>query len=145
MAVASLTQLTSAVSTPYISGEITSTETFLYGKFIAKVTSPSAKGSTTGFFTQWTGPDWDYTLWNSIEMEIVPSMEPTTLSDDLSYGDGTDRIQEQTYQDVVIGDDAHIYELTWTPNEVSLSIDGRDDLLRKYEAGDPGVDNQTKQ
>ena len=54
--------------------------------------APDQKGSTIGFFTQWTGPDYDYTKWNSVEMEIVPSLSSTPLSLDLSYGDGTDRI-----------------------------------------------------
>ena len=72
---------------------MTSTEQFLYGKFVAKMFAPDVKGSTTGFFTQWTGPDWDYVKWNSVEMEVVPSLEPTPLSLDLSYGDGNDRIQ----------------------------------------------------
>ena len=53
---------------------------------------PFEKGSTTGFFSQWTGPDWDYVYWNSVEIEVVPSLEPASISTDLSYGDGNDRI-----------------------------------------------------
>lgn len=80
-------------ATPYVSGQITSTEKFLYGKFVAKMSVPYKKGSTTGFFTQWTGPNWDYTRWNSVEMEVVPSLDTSPLSLDLSYGDGNDRLQ----------------------------------------------------
>ena len=42
-------------ATPFVSGSITSKETFLYGKFRAKVTSPGTKGSCVGFFTMFNG------------------------------------------------------------------------------------------
>ena len=133
-----------AASTAYISGQVTSTEKFLYGKFRAQVTCPGTKGSTVGFFTQWTGPDYDFFKWNSIEMEIVPSLDPTPLSLDLSYGDGTQRLQAQNYdpnfQPGVYT--PHVYEFTWTPNEVSFIADGQ--VLKQYFKGDPYVDQQTK-
>ena len=82
-----------AQTSPYISGQVTSWEAVKYGKFVSKIQAPDAKGSTTGFFSQWTGPNWDYTKWESIEMEVVPSLEGHPLSLDLSYGDGHDRLQ----------------------------------------------------
>ena len=77
---------------PYVSGQISSNETFLYGKFRAKVSGPDTKGSCVGFFSQYNGPDL-MAKWNSVEIEIVPSVEGTPLSLDLSYGDGKDRQQ----------------------------------------------------
>merc|ERR1719362_462271 len=94
--VALLASAVSAATTPYISGQVTTNDTVRYGKFVAKIQAPDAKGSTTGFFSQWTGPNWDYTLWESIEMEVVPSLEGHPLSLDLSYGDGNDRLQDLT-------------------------------------------------
>ena len=41
----------------------------------------------------WNGPNYDYLKWNSIEMEIVPSVGPLDLSLDLSYGNGEERLQ----------------------------------------------------
>ena len=83
-----------SASTPYISGEITSTREFMYGRFVGKMTCPDRAGSTIGFFTEYNQPVFNIGNWESIEMEIVPSLEPTPLSLDLSYGDGTYRIQE---------------------------------------------------
>lgn len=130
-------------STPYISGMVTSNESFLYGKFSARMQVPSQKGSTSGFFTMWNGPDYDYVKWNSIEMEVVPSLGSTPLSIDLSYGDGNDRVQYQNYDpNTQPGDEYHLYEFTWTPNEVAFFFDGYH--LESYYKGHPGVDNQTK-
>ena len=102
----------------------------MYGKFRAKVTGPGTKGSTIGFFSQWNGQDWSVGKWNSVEIELVPSLTPTPTSLDLSYGDGVNRIQEQNYDSFDAGNTAHIYEFTWTPNAVTFSAD--DKLLKSY-------------
>ena len=77
---------------PYVSGQVTSVKSHLYGKFVCRMRSPDMKGSTMGFFTQWTGPNWFYGGWRSIEHEIVPSMTDAPLSMDLSWSDGTNRL-----------------------------------------------------
>ena len=119
-----------SVNTPYVSGQISSTEAYLYGKFIAKVKTPDVKGATIGFFTQ----NWQWTKWVSIEMEIVPSMEPTPLSLDLSYADPSHNTRTE-YQNFVPNfepdDDYHLYEFRWTPKEVSYYVDGQ--LYKSYD------------
>ena len=90
IALAAVAAMASAVYTPYATGQIVSKETFTYGKFRAKIAAPGTKGSTVGFFSQWNGPDINAN-WNSVEIEIVPSLEPTPVSLDLSYGDGHNR------------------------------------------------------
>ena len=77
---------------PYVSGQVTSVASHTYGKFVCRMQSPNMKGSTMGFFTQWTGPNWFYGGWRSIEHEIVPSMENAPLSVDLSWSDGKNRL-----------------------------------------------------
>ena len=131
-----------ANAAPYKSGQISTKETFLYGKFRAKVTAPGTKGSCTGFFTQWSGPNMG-PEWNSLEIEIVPSVEGTPLSLDLSYGNGVSRQEgHHTYTDFDAGSDSHIYEFTWSPNRVTFSVD--DKLLKEYKKGDPYVDNANR-
>ena len=74
-------------------------------------------------------------------MEIVPSVEGTSLSTDLSYGDGHGRLEgHQVYHNNDTGYDSHIYEFNWTPDNVSFFID--DNLIVQYLKGDPYVDNQ---
>lgn len=132
----------SAVTTPYISGQVTTWDTVKYGKFVAKVLAPDEKGTTTGFFSQWTGPNWDYKWWQSIEMEVVPSLEGHPLSLDLSYGDGNDRLQSMSDNRYEMGYTWRVQEFTWKPDEVTFSVDGV--LLKRFGAGDPYVYSQNK-
>ena len=139
--VAVLATVTQAVYTPYISGLITSTRQTKYGKYVARVMTSEAKGSVFGFFSQWTGPNWDYTRWNSVEMEVVPSLE-NPLSLDLSYGDGNDRLQSMSDNAYELGNTWRVQEFTWTPKGVTFTVDGV--LLKSFAADDPYVINQTK-
>lgn len=77
-------------------------------------------------------------------MELVPSLDPTPLSLDLSYGDGNDRLQWQTYDPTFTpaSNETHIYEFTWTPKEVTFKVDGA--VLKSYGADHPAVINQSK-
>ena len=83
---------TQANASPYVSGQVTSVSSHLYGKFVCRMRSPDMKGTSMGFFTQWTGPNWYYGGWRSIEHEIVPSMTDAPLSVDLSWSNNTNRI-----------------------------------------------------
>ena len=42
----------------YLSGEIKTTETFKYGRFITRMKSEDRNGTVASFFTYWTGPNW---------------------------------------------------------------------------------------
>ena len=71
--------------TAYISGDVVSKEEFQYGKFVSRVYIPNKKGTTAGFFTMHDGP---FTEWNSVEIELVPSVDKHPMSLDLSFSDG---------------------------------------------------------
>ena len=129
-------------NTQYISGDVVSRETFRYGRYVSKVFTPNKKGTTTGFFTMYAGPDMTAN-WNSIEIELVPSVDAHPVSLDLSYGDGSKRIQYQTYHDFQFGDQWHTYSFDWTPDYVSFSIDGQE--LKRYEGDHPGVVQQFRE
>ena len=94
-------------------------------------------GTTMGFFLQWTGPDWYYGGWRSIEHEIVPTVNPP-VSLDLSWSNGTDRLQKHTQAKDFNPAGWHNYEIEWTPDYVSLSVDGTE--YQRTEKGHPGVD-----
>ena len=124
-------------STAYISGDVIGTEKFQYGKFVTTMYIPDKKGTTAGFFTMYAGA---YEDWNSIEIELVPSVDQHPMSLDLSYGDGTTRIQEQTYHQGDFFDNWHTFVFEWTPDYVSFACDGV--VYKYYDSSDPGVYNQ---
>jgi beta-glucanase (GH16 family) len=101
---------------------------------VSRIYAPNKKGTTAGFFTMYAGA---YVDWNSIEIELVPSVDQHPMSLDLSYGDGTTRIQEQTYHEGNFFDDWHTYSFEWTPQYVSFAVDGVE--YKRYESSDPGV------
>ena len=74
-----------------MSGEIKTTETFQYGKFITRMKSEDKYGTVASFFTYWIGPNWQVGEWNEIDVEIVPSMSLSGQSDfstNIIYGGG---------------------------------------------------------
>jgi endo-1,3-1,4-beta-glycanase ExoK len=76
----------------FISGEVKTTETFQYGKFITRMKAGNHNGTVASFFTYWNGPNWSDGQWNEIDVEIVPSemikhVEP--FSTNIIYGSGT--------------------------------------------------------
>ena len=103
--------------TAYISGDVVCKDTVQYGKFVSRVYIPNKKGTTAGFFTMHGGP---FTEWNSVEIELVPSVDKHPMSLDLSYSDGTNRIQEQTYHQGDFFDSWHTYTIEWAPDYVSF-------------------------
>ena len=114
----------------YLSGELKTTETFQYGRFVTRMKSENREGTVASFFTYWTGPDWSVGQWNEIDVEIVPSVKKSLgaspFSTNLIYGSGYDyNLQEQSYQSYSEDfSQFHTYEIEWTPEYVSWKVDG---------------------
>ena len=107
----------------YKSGAVTGFEKFTYGKFITRMKAPNKKGTVASFFTYWNGPEFYTGGWNELDVEIVPSA-PTPFSMNIIYGDGQVKHESHEYKAAFDPkDDWHIYELDWTPNYISWSID----------------------
>jgi len=63
-------------------------ETYLYGKFVARMKGDDKKGTCTSFFTFWKGTDgepWSRSKWAEIDVELVPSAHWGTYSTNLIY------------------------------------------------------------
>ena len=124
-AVAMMALAASADAMNYLSGEVKTLETFQYGKFVAKIKAPNKLGTCTSLFTYWDGPDFVPGGWNELDIEIVPSVETNPLSMNMIYGDGVGKVESHEYaKRFDPKNDWHVYEMEWTPEYVSWSIDG---------------------
>ena len=122
----------------YKSGAVTGYEKFTYGKFITRMKAPNKKGTVSSFFTYWNGPDFYPGGWNELDVEIVPSVSQTPFSMNIIYGDGQAKHETQEYdRSFDPKDEWHIYEMAWTPDFVSWSIDNKE--VRRVKAGDPAM------
>ena len=88
--------------------------------------TPNKKGTVSSFYTYWDGPGFYPGGWNEIDFNVVPSVERNPVSMNAIYGDGHNKTEEHRYaKDVdVMDDDWHTYEMAWTPEYISFSIDG---------------------
>ena len=69
----------------YRSGEVTTTETFLYGRFTTRMQGSAKMGTVGSFFTDWKGPNWTQEGWNEIDVELVPSITASPFSTNIIW------------------------------------------------------------
>jgi len=122
----------------YKSGAVTGFEKFTYGKFVARMKAPNKKGTVSSFFTYWNGPNFYPGGWNELDVEIVPSVEANPFSMNIIYGDGKNKRESHDYsQGFDPKEDWHIYEMAWTPDYVSWTVDQKE--VRRVKKDDPSV------
>ena len=109
------------------SGSVSTYDKFTYGKFVTHMKAPNKKGTCASFYTYWDGPGFYPGGWNEIDVNIVPSAEGHPLSTNAIYGDGHVKSEDHAYaENVSIGDEWHVYQMEWTPNYISYSVDGNE-------------------
>ena len=98
-------------------------------------------GTVQSFFTYWIGPNWSYGEWNEIDVEVVPSVQSegnSPFSTNIIFGNHYDQLQEQAYEPMSLNWDVfHTFEIEWTPDYISWTVDGVE--VRKA-VNTPGVD-----
>ena len=110
------------------SGSVSTKETFTYGKFVTRMKAPDKAGTVASFFTYWDAPTDDYDDWNELDIEIVPSIAHSPLSTNVIFGgEGYHKTEAHEY---IHGfdprDEWHTYALEWTPDYITVSIDGHE-------------------
>ena len=123
----SLLSVIGVAAANYKSGSLSTYEKFTYGKFVTRMKAPNQKGTVSSFFTYWDGPGFYTGGWNELDIEIVPSVENNPLSSNIIYGDGHQKVESHEYaQKIDPRDEWHTYEMEWTPDYISWSIDGHE-------------------
>ena len=121
------------------SGSVSTYEKFEYGKFVTRMKAPNRKGTVSSFFTYWDGPGFYPGGWNEIDFEIVPSVEENPVSTNIIYGDGHNKLEDHDYtKKFDPGNDWHVYEMEWTPDYVSFSVDGKE-VRHLTESSSPSI------
>ena len=137
-ALAAIAALASARPNPYISGEVSTYETYQYGKFSTRMRGPLKKGTVQSLFTYWKGPNWSWAEWNEIDVELVPSVTDSPFSTNVIYGDGTvGQLQQQEYDYSSTESDWHTYTFEWTPEHITWYFDGK--VVRSLDSSNEGV------
>ena len=109
------------------SGSVSSYEKFTYGKFVARMKAPDRKGTVSSFFTYWDGPNFYPGGWNELDIEVIPSVDTNPMGTRVIFGDGHNKLEDHDYaRHFMPHDDWHTYEMEWTPEYISFSVDGHE-------------------
>ncbi|MBL8538218.1 MAG: family 16 glycosylhydrolase [Hyphomonadaceae bacterium] len=103
---------------PYVSGEISTSEEYLYGYFEARLRMPRGRGLVSAFFT-FTRPE-GVESWNEIDMELT-GYDPRRI--ELVYhvaGQATLQVEELPFD---ASEDFHTYAFEWRRNAIRWYID----------------------
>lgn len=117
----------------YYGAELYSKESFLYGRFEARMKMAYAPGCISSMFLYYNGSD-NGEVWNEIDIEVIGKSNKKFQSNIIT-GTKDNRIQNQYYHKLpdgsVVDTLYHTYVIDWTPDYVSWSVDGT--LIRKEE------------
>lgn len=80
-------------------------------------------GTVSALFTYWEGPNWEYTQWNEIDIEVVPSLTTSGIHTNIIYGNGTHRNMDELDIFNITLSEWHNYAFEWRPNSVKWYVD----------------------
>lgn len=108
---------------PYLSGEVRTIESVLYGRVEARAKFAKGSGLVSSLFLFYDQPDFE-TRWNEIDVEYLGHEEQA-----LQYNtiiNTSQNTHEKFIGDLEFkpADDFHTYSIEWVPNEVRFFIDG---------------------
>lgn len=120
---------------PYVSGEIATHETYLYGYFEARLRIPAGRGLVVGLFT-YTRPH-GRASWNEIDMEFIGR--------DSRWLEVAHHVEGRVRSETVVlpfdaAEDFHTYAFEWRPDVVRWYVDN----MLVHEARGPRVERMTR-
>ena len=119
--------------TEFASGEISTTGSYKYGKYEARIKMAGHSGVISTFFLWKTGSEKPDTAWNELDFEkagINGSGSGKLQLNMIGGMPGPEYNEHHAEPLFNICDDFHIYGFEWTPNEVKYTLDGKE--LKKF-------------
>jgi endo-1,3-1,4-beta-glycanase ExoK len=117
----------------YKGAEVYSNKTVQYGRMEMRMRMIRGSGLISTFFTYKNGSELSGALWEELDVEVLGKNDAKTWQSNLITGNPRETSEELYTSPTSLADDYHTYQLEWTPEYVSWSIDGTE--VRRTEGG----------
>ena len=109
----------------YFGGELRTKESYLYGRFEARLKSAQGDGLVSSFFTYQDELINGAHIWNEIDIEILGRWDNIVSMNTITPGQSS-HLRESFVNDLNAHSEFHDYAFEWTPNYVAWFIDGKE-------------------
>jgi len=115
---------TAAHAKAYKGAEVYSGKTFLYGRVELRMRMIRGSGLLSTFFTYKNGSEASGALWEEIDIEALGKNDAKTWQSNLITGSPRVTSEKIHTSSTSLADDYHTYQVEWTPEYVSWTLDG---------------------
>jgi len=109
----------------YFGGELRTKESYLYGRFEARLKSAQGDGLVSSFFTYQDELINGGHVWNEIDIEILGRWDDIINMNTITPGQSS-HLRESFVKNLNAHTQFHDYAFEWTPNYVAWFIDGKE-------------------
>ena len=113
------------VSQQYFGGELRTKDSFLYGRFEARLKSAQGDGLVSSFFTYQDELINGGHIWNEIDIEVLGRWSNIVNMNTITPGQSS-HLRESLIKDLNAHSDFNDYAFEWTPNYVAWFINGKE-------------------
>ncbi len=124
---------------PLFGAEVYSHDKVKFGKFVMRMKMVSNPGVVSSFFT-YDNESWKGGIpWREIDIEVI-GKSPNQFQTNLITGELTKRVHSEKMHKLENLDQFHEFTLTWTPDEISWSVDGNVVHVERSETSQQVID-----
>ena len=113
------------VGQQYFGGELRTKDSFLYGRFEARLKSAQGDGLVSSFFTYQDELINGGHIWNEIDIEVLGRWSNIVNMNTITPGQSS-HLRESLIKDLNAHSDFNDYAFEWTPNYVAWFINGKE-------------------
>ena len=108
----------------YKGAEVYSRQEVLYGRMEVRMRMIRGSGLLSTFFTYKDGSETSGALWGEIDIEALGKDDAKVWQSNLITGNPRSTSEQMHKSPTSLADDYHTYQIDWTPEYVSWSVDG---------------------